>query len=481
MPFIASQHDENVVYAVFNHHKYGDFKPYILKSNDKGTTWVAIASNLPERGSVYAIEEDHEDASLLFAGTEFGCFFSNDAGANWKQLKAGLPTVAVRDIAIQRRENDIVLGTFGRGIYILDDYSALRSIQKEQLDKDALIFATRDALQFEKSVPLGLPGKSFQGDSYYSADNLGPEAIFSYYIKSSHKSKKDQRREEEKKAAKDGEDNPYPSYEDLKNEREEATVKMYLTVLDDDGNIIKRINASTKKGLHRAKWDLRDNSKNPISFRKPSFYNPFAGKDVGSLVEPGTYQVRLDKVMDGKTTTIAGPQSFDVLPLDNSTLPVADKEEKIQFQQDVALLAAELQSTYRVMGEIDNQLKHVKAAIEKVEGPTDNLYAELKSVETKIKDIRMKIGGDNVARTLDMDVPYSIRSRIGSLRYEQSHSTTTPTKTHMEQYKIAKEELEPLVIAVNRIAKEDMMSLQKKLEALGAPFTPGSPIKLGKY
>lgn len=115
---IASLHDKNTAYACFNHHRYGDFKPYLVKTTDGGKTWKSISSNLPERGSVYSIAEDHIDRNLLFAGTEFGLFVSTNSGESWMQLKNGLPTVAVRDIEIQRRENDLVLATFGRGFYI---------------------------------------------------------------------------------------------------------------------------------------------------------------------------------------------------------------------------------------------------------------------------------------------------------------------------------------------------------------------------
>ena len=110
---VCSQHDANVVYAVFNNHKQGDFKPYVARSNDKGRTWTLIQGNLPERGSVYDVAEDHVNKNLLFAGTEFGVFFSINGGKEWTQLKAGLPTIAVRDLEIQKRENDLVLGTFG--------------------------------------------------------------------------------------------------------------------------------------------------------------------------------------------------------------------------------------------------------------------------------------------------------------------------------------------------------------------------------
>src|SRR5262244_2648445 len=125
---LASRHDVNTVYALFNNHQNGDFKPYAAKSVDAGKTWTMITGALPERGSLYAIAEDHVNPNLLFIGAEFGFFFSVDAGSKWIQLKGGLPTIAVRDIAIHRRENDLVLATFGRSFYVLDNYSPLRDV-----------------------------------------------------------------------------------------------------------------------------------------------------------------------------------------------------------------------------------------------------------------------------------------------------------------------------------------------------------------
>src|SRR5690606_10584711 len=174
-------HDANVIYAAFNHHKYGDFKPYVFKSTDKGRTWSNISANLPERGSVYALAEDPVDNNLLFCGTEFGVYFSPNGGQRWKALSNGLPTILVRDIAIQKRENDLVLGTFGRGFYVLDDYSSLRSIKNAVPTQKAEIYPIRTALIWEKSTPLGLPGKAFQGDNFYTAPNLGPEVMITYY------------------------------------------------------------------------------------------------------------------------------------------------------------------------------------------------------------------------------------------------------------------------------------------------------------
>ena len=125
----ASNHDANTVYAAFDNHKNEDFKPYLLKSTDAGKTWTSIAGNLPENGPVLAFAEDPVNANLLFAGTEFGAFFTIDGGAHWVRLKGGLPTIAVRDMVIQAREGDLVIATFGRGFYVLDDISPLRQIK----------------------------------------------------------------------------------------------------------------------------------------------------------------------------------------------------------------------------------------------------------------------------------------------------------------------------------------------------------------
>ena len=163
---LASQHNESTVYAVFNNHKKGDFKPYVMRSTNKGESWTSISGNLPERGSVYAIAEDHVNPNLLFAGTEFGLFFTIDGGDNWIQLKSGLPTVAIRDIAIQTRENDLVLASFGRGFYVLDDYSALRELKSEVLNESARIFPIRTGLQYIPTAPLGGRGAGSQGESF---------------------------------------------------------------------------------------------------------------------------------------------------------------------------------------------------------------------------------------------------------------------------------------------------------------------------
>ena len=165
----ASLHDPNTVYVVLQNYQRGDFTPYVIKSTDRGRTWSSMTGDLPARGSTYAIVQDHVKPDLLFVGTEFGLFCTLDGGTKWIPLQNGLPTIAVRDVEIQRRENDLAVGTFGRGFYILDDYSPLRELSNELLAKDAHIFPIEKTPLFIQSDPLGGSEKAFQGASYFAA------------------------------------------------------------------------------------------------------------------------------------------------------------------------------------------------------------------------------------------------------------------------------------------------------------------------
>ena len=148
----ASPRDADTVFVALNNWQRGDYKPYLVKSTDRGRTWTNITGNLPDRHDVWSVIQDHVNGNLLFAGTEFGLFTSVDGGSHWVQLKGGMPTIQVRDMAVQKRENDLVLGTFGRGFYVLDDYSALREITPQTLAEEARLFPLRDAYLFS---PLG--------------------------------------------------------------------------------------------------------------------------------------------------------------------------------------------------------------------------------------------------------------------------------------------------------------------------------------
>ena len=463
---LLSQHDENVLYAAFNHHKYGDFKPYIYRSADQGTTWTKISNNLPDRGSVYSIAEDHKTPNLIFTGTEFGIFFSPNSGTEWKQLKAGVPTIAVRDIAIQEREDDLILGTFGRGFFVLDDYSTLREITNT-LNTDGDLLAVRDPLLYLERYPLGLPGKSFQGDSYYQGENLGPVAMFTYFMKEPPTSLKDERRKGEKDSAND----PYPTYDALKNERTEIDPFLIFTVKDSEGNTIRNLKATPKKGVNRVHWDLRYSSDDPIRLSKPSFYNPFAGVSEGNLVSPGDYTVELSLYEKGAYSAIGSTISFTVKALDNTVLPASNRGEKLAFQRQVSELSRQVAATRQRMSELNNQLRHAEKAILLTEKNHADLFGQYEAIKGELTELGYLLNGDPVARTLDMDKVPTVSQRIGILNYEQFNTTSDPTATHKMVYEIALDEYQPLKARLVNLL-EDFGALQAQLEASGAPYTP---------
>lgn len=474
---LASRHNENVVFACFNNHKNGDFKPYVYRSNDKGRSWTSITNNLPERGSSYAIAQDHVDPNLLFVGTEFGVFVSNDGGSNWKQLKAGVPTIAVRDLAIQQRENDLVLGTFGRGFYVLDDYSSLRAMDAGTMAKEAELFPVRDAYVYQQSYPLGLPGVSFQGDSYYRGDNLPPVAMFTYYLKDDIKSLKDQRQEREKKIKESGSDNSYPSYESLQAEREEKDPQLIFTVRNSRNEVVRKLITKPSKGVNRITWDLRYTDIDPISLSSPSFYNPWGDKDQGIMVPPGEYTVTLSKLVQDELTQLDEPVSFTVKVLNNTTLPAKDRLALDSFNRKVLELSRTVGAAQQTLSEIRNQMRHINDAIIRAEVPHDHELIKLaRSVEQKVADISVELNWDPVAATLDIDKPPTVGNRVGTLVYFFWSSTSDPTQTNRDSYAIAAEEFKPILASLKSLVESELSDLQKGLKEVGAPYTPYTPL-----
>ena len=287
---IPSNHDVNTVYATFQNHQSGDFKPYVVKSTDLGRTWTNITGDLPARGSTWSIAEDHVDRNLLFVGTEFGLFFTKDGGKKWVQLKGGMPTIQVRDLAIQRRENDLVVATFGRGFYVLDDYTPLRSMTEQTLAQNAVLFPVKAAPLYVESTPLGLPGASFQGHGYYMAANPPFGATFTYYLKDAIESRKTVRQKAEAALAKKNADVPFPAWDTLKVEDRQEDPAVVVTVSDANGQVVRRFTASTTAGINRATWDLRLQPTDPINgppFKVDPDY-PFNAPPVAPFAPPGT-------------------------------------------------------------------------------------------------------------------------------------------------------------------------------------------------
>ena len=263
----ASQHDADVVYCAFNNYQQGDFKPYLLKSSDQGRTWTSIAANLPDRHCVWSIVEDHVNQDLLFVGTEFGVFFSVNGGGRWTKLRGGVPVAPFRDLEIQRRENDLVGATFGRGFYVLDDYSALRGLNAEMLGREGALLASSGARAYEElRYVTAAPGN-------YATPNPPPGAVLTYYLREN---------------LPDGDGD-----------------RVVLGIEDSEGESVGQLAGAQIAGLHRLVWDLQRGESGRDGRRRRS----------GPMVAPGEYKVTLMKISGDEMTVLGQPQTVLVKTL----------------------------------------------------------------------------------------------------------------------------------------------------------------------
>ncbi|WP_116128044.1 WD40/YVTN/BNR-like repeat-containing protein [Lewinella sp. IMCC34183] len=477
---IASLHDRNTAYVAYNHHRYGDFAPYLLKTTDGGATWTSIASTLPERGSVYTVAEDHEDPNLLFCGTEFGAFFSPDAGEHWIALRSGLPTIAVRDIEIQRGENDVVIGTFGRGFYVLDDYSPLRNLGPETFAGDAVIFASRDPWLYVQRTPIGLRDKGHLGSSLFRSDNPDYGAAITYYVREAPKTLRAQRQERERAIMERKESVYYPSIDSLRLEQEQEDPFFLVTVSDAEGRVIRQLKRPATSGMQRFHWDLRYPPAEPVNSR----YTPapdvlFGSESKGQLVTPGTYTLRLRQFFDGEMTDLAGPVSFDVKYLDEATFPTQDWGEYRRFTGEVAALTKAVSALGDIRRDLDQRVSALeKAALETTNNP-ETALTDIYAIKGRLADFTTALYGDRTLSSLEIETPPSVAQRIGSVKYGMWDVTSAPTTTYRDNIRIASAQLPPLVEQLRGIERS-ILSLEGELEQQGAPYTPGRWPTLGR-
>jgi photosystem II stability/assembly factor-like uncharacterized protein len=472
----ASRHGADVVYAAFNNHKSGDFKPYLLKSGDRGATWASIAGDpvkggLPERGSVYTVVEDPVRPDLLFAGTELGVWFTLDGGAHWMELTGGMPTIAVRDLEIQERESDLVLATFGRGFYVLDDYSPLRHVDAEALEQEAILFPVKDALIFNESYPLGVRGKSFQGDAFYAAPNPPAGAVFTYYLAQAVETRQERRRKAEKELAEKGEAIPIPPWDEVRAEEREEAPAILLTLSDADGHVIRRLTGPAKAGFHRVTWDLRFPPPDPATVA-PWRGNAFQTPPMGPRVVPDTYRVTLARRVDGEETPLGEPREFAAVPLGNLTVPAPDKDALLAFQRQAARLQRAVLGAGEVVDEARERLKLIRKAVDDTAGADPELGVRARELEERLTDLGVRLEGDDVLRRHQQPQLPSIRSRVG--RVTEGWTSRSPsTATQQASYDAAADAFEELLGELRVLVEEDLKRLQDDLEAAGAPWTPG--------
>jgi photosystem II stability/assembly factor-like uncharacterized protein len=441
---LPSMHDEGTVYACFDGRKNSsDFKPYLIKSTDKGKSWTSIAANLPS-GTVYCIQEDHENPNILFIGTEWGVWTTIDGGKKWVQIKKGIPPIQVKDLTIQRRENDLVVATFGRGFYVLDDYTPLRQLSESLTEKDAHMFTINDALQYFPSSNL-----NYQGEVHFRSPNPDPEVRMDYYIKDGYETLKQKRIKAMKEVEKSEGPFKYPTEEELLAESNEVIPSLILTIYDGAGKIMRKIDAPLRKGYQTANWDM-------------SYLN-----QRGPKVPPGRYTVAVDKKHGSNFTRLIEPQPFNIVTIPNA-LGSANYVGNFNFMMDAMDLNAQVNSARGKIQDMNERLKNMKSILGNTPVEAHLLTEKIDTTQKQIDAItKVVLGGFGAKNTV------SSRMRFAMFTTAGAHADITGAQR--EQLNLAKEAYDGQSAALEELYRTTVPALEKEFEDAGGVLYNNPP------
>jgi photosystem II stability/assembly factor-like uncharacterized protein len=469
---IASVHDSDVAYAVIDNHKRGDYKPYVLRTDDRGRSWSLISGNLPERGSAHTIAEDHVDPNLLFVGTEFGLFFTQDGGDTWHQLKGNFPTISVRDLEIQRRETDLVVGTFGRGIYILDDYSPLRSGIADVKGRDTHLFQVKDPWLYVEGDVWGGMEKGFLGAEFFTAPNPPFGAVFTYYLGEDLQTRAKSRRKAELEVEKNNGDTSYPSWDALREEDREEAPSTLLIVRDASGNVVRQVVGETKAGLHRTAWDLRLPATDPVALEQPAFVPPWHQPPRGPLAVPGEYSVTLARRQGGELVELGEPRPFTVMSLALSPETSGDPASVQAFKRKAGELYRAAKGAVAHTAELNNRIAHLKAGLRNTPRVTEADEQALRDIEARLADISAVVEGDKTVSSRNEPVEWSVVQRASTVYGWLLDSRADVPGMYEESYAVAASEFSTALSDLQAVSR-DLRALEEQLESKGVPWTPG--------
>jgi photosystem II stability/assembly factor-like uncharacterized protein len=447
---VASRFNEAIVYATLDNHRNNDFKPYVLKSIDYGAHWTSIGGNLPANGSVQVIREDLAEPNLLFAGTEFGVFYTALGGGSWTQLKYNIPTVAVHDIVVHPREHDLVIGTHGRGIYIIDDITPLEKLG-EANRVGTYLFAVKSATEYNPngSVPGGVRGAGATGDREYSAPNPAFGAIITYFLRDS-----------------------LPKGGDVT-----------LGIYDATGKRVRELTANKKRGMHRVTWDLRTAA--PYTVRRPAGQ---AGESQGRqrdpsgpFVLPGRYTARMS-VKGG-----SGAPAVQEVPVDVRSDPLvqmsdADYRTLYDMRVSTSRLQATVQAAVRTVEQLKEQVTDVKTALKSNTAP-DSISKQADAVDKEVSDVLKKLRGDPEGEPVSDDKRVedpSIQERVNNVAEEIGNVSSPPTELQRATLTLASSDLQREVGRINALLERRIPALNASLDAAKIPWTIGRPVEFMK-
>ncbi len=407
---IASRFNEGTAYATFDGHQNNDFKAHVFLTADYGESWQSISSNLPEGGTVHVIREHHRNPELLFVGTERGAYVSMDKGGKWVRIKSNLPIVPVDDIAIHPRENDLILGTHGRSIWILDDITPLEKLTTDILASPSYLFKIRDAMLF---IPYD--HKSTIGNRTYVAPNPLYGAIIRYYLKDKVKG--------------------------------EATI----IIKNQKGDKIRELKGPGESGINQVSWDLRYSAPPQATIGEYGSY--FAAR--APRVLPGEYSVTL-KVSGQEMTEPARV-------IGDPRLDISFEERQAQYDTLYALykLYPLLYTTCKTIDDMMKQAVAVEKALREIPNIPDSLLKETKNILEKIDEIQLELLGNPKLNWTGVSV--SVRANLVLTGRSLEGYTGAPSKSQVQKIQKNSARLITLANEINKLIEEDIPQLDRRL------------------
>ncbi len=459
----ADLFDAQTVYAALDNHKFGDFKPYLVKSTDAGRSWSMITGDLPERLLVWRLVQDHQVSDLLFLATEFGVYFTRDGGRRWIELGGGTPTIAFRDITVQRRENDLVGATFGRGFYILDDYTPLRQATPEFLDQEAALFPVRDAWWY---IPDNIV--SAQGASDYRAGNPPFGALFTYYLREEVSTLREKRQEREKELDREKSDIPFPGWDELDRELGEDQPFLVFVVTNEQEEVVNRVTAPARKGIHRVSWNLRHASSRPV---EPGSSEKISTSS-GYLATPGTYRVTMALSTEEGMEVLTEPRSFRVKPLQEGVLEGPGYGEMDRYRREVEKAVEQLQKARHRLELAQKRISGMKLAYFRIDMENPDLLDRILQVQKRGEELYRSLHGSPSREEVGEKQPPGPANRI-SVATRGLSTTYGPTPLHRENLELGLKELQPVKDELDVLFEEVIPALEQDLREAGAPWIEG--------
>jgi photosystem II stability/assembly factor-like uncharacterized protein len=411
---IASRFKEGRAYVTFDGHTQNDFTPYVYVTENFGKTWKSLRSNLPNGVTINVIREHHRNPNLLFIGTEFGAYFSIDRGKKWIKFKGNLPTVPVDDIAIHPRENDLIFGTHGRSIWILDDITPLEQLTPTVLDSEFYLFDIRPASIFNH-----VSHKGNLGHKFFTAPNPSFGVIITYYLK------------------------------------EKLKEKVKIIILNPSGKKIRELTGPSEQGINRINWNLRyELPTEEKEERRRFFRTPRA-----PFVLPGEYQIKL--IVNGKEMNKTVKVELDPM------YEINFEEYKI-WHDDLLKLSRffiEISRLNKKIDKIELQIEDIKKKLKKIP-ETEELIRKIDEFKEKISKVKNILIGGKDFRTMRR----SIRGRIMMLYFYISGYIAPPTPPQKEQIKKVSEKAKQLINKINSLIETEIPKLNKMLKDNNIPY-----------